>query len=89
MGPANQTNVNEATWLPFQHGLANDGKRAKARESMKETRTKKITEAELQAAMRRFVEAGGMIKKLPDQKSIASQAVGVRWNNSDIGGEPN
>jgi hypothetical protein len=49
----------------------------------------KVSEAELQAAIRKFVAAGGMIRKLPDQKTTASQMVGVRWNNYEIGGEPN
>ena len=54
---------------------------------MKENR--KVSEAELQAAIRKFVDAGGMIKKLPDQKTSASQMVGMRWNNYEMGGEPN
>ena len=49
----------------------------------------KVSEAELQAAIRKFVASGGMIKKLPDQKTSASQMVGVRWNNYEMGGEPN
>ena len=55
---------------------------------MKESRARKVTAAELQAAMRRFVAAGGMIKKLPDQKGHASHVVGMRWNSSEFSGEP-
>ena len=49
----------------------------------------KITEAELQSAMRKFMAAGGMIRKLPDQVSPTGQMVGTRWNNSAMESEPN
>ena len=49
----------------------------------------KVSEAELEAAMRKFEAAGGMIKKLPDQKAPCTQVVGRRWNNSAMEGEPN
>jgi len=50
---------------------------------------RKISEDELQAAMRKFVAAGGLIRKLPDQKIPPSQMVGRRWNNTAMGDEPN
>lgn len=46
-----------------------------------------VSEAELQSAIRRFVEAGGMIRKLPDQKSNGSRMVGRRHNASEMAGE--
>ena len=55
---------------------------------MKDRRDKKITEAELQAAMRKFVARGGIIRKLPDQKIVATHMVGVHWDNSDLSREP-
>ena len=49
----------------------------------------KIGVAELQAAIHKFEAAGGMIRKLPDQKSPSTQVVGRRWSNSAMEGEPN
>ena len=48
---------------------------------------KKISEEELNSAIRKFLQEGGIIQKLPDQKNVNSQAVGMRWNNSELGGE--
>jgi hypothetical protein len=62
---------------------------ASARDDQGPMKDQKISEAELQAAMRKFVAAGGMIRKLPDQKSPTSQVVGMRWNNFALVGEPN
>lgn len=41
--------------------------------------TKTVTHEQLQAAIRRFQENGGIIKKLPDQKSYTHQMVGMKW----------
>jgi hypothetical protein len=48
---------------------------------------KKITDEELQAAIQKFVKAGGIIRKLPDQRTSSSQMVGMKWNNAEIGGD--
>lgn len=47
----------------------------------------KVSEAELHSAIRKFLDAGGMIRKLPDQKTSPSQMVGKRWNATEMGGE--
>lgn len=47
-----------------------------------------ISAADLQAAVHKFVDAGGIIKKLPEEKTAPSQMVGKRWNTSEIGSEP-
>ena len=44
---------------------------------MKE-RKKRISHEQLAAAIRKFEANGGMIKKLPDQKSYDNQGIGVR-----------
>lgn len=41
--------------------------------------TKTVTHEQLQAAIRKFQENGGIIKKLPDQKSYTHQMVGTKW----------
>jgi len=73
----------------LQHGAAIEGKHADGvTERMKAANTRKVSEAELKAAMRRFIAAGGMIKKLPDQKGSASHVVGRRWASMEISSEP-
>jgi hypothetical protein len=47
--------------------------------NMKESKT--ISQKDLQAAIRKFKENGGIIQKLPDQKSYTNQGVGVKWAN--------
>lgn len=44
---------------------------------------------DVQAAIRKFIAAGGLITKLPDEKTSASRMVGRRWNTSEIAGENN
>lgn len=46
---------------------------------MKESKT--ISHEELQAAIRKFKENGGIIEKLPDQKSYSHQGVSVKYSN--------
>jgi len=43
-----------------------------------------ISHQELQRAIQRFLKEGGMIQKLPDQKSVAHSHVGHRWGNSEM-----
>jgi hypothetical protein len=38
-----------------------------------------LTHEQLQAAIRKFQEQGGIIKKLPDQKTYTHQMVGMKW----------
>lgn len=42
---------------------------------------KTISHEELQAAIRKFQQSGGIIQKLPDQKSYSHQGVGVKFAN--------
>ena len=42
-----------------------------------------ISHEELQAAIRKFQKTGGIIQKLPDQKSYTHQGVGVKWANAE------
>ncbi len=46
-----------------------------------------ITEAELKAAIRKFLQSGGIIQKLPDQRPASDRMVGRKWNNSEMAGE--
>jgi len=43
--------------------------------------TKKISNEELQAAIRKFQQNGGIIQKLPDQKGYSHQGVAVKFAN--------
>ena len=55
---------------------------------MKNKREKtKISSEELNRAVRKFVRDGGIIEKLPDQKSVGSKQVGGKWANTELGGE--
>ena len=53
---------------------------------MKESK-QQVTEAELQSAIRKFLDKGGMIHKLPDQKSGTARMVGRKWDSTEVGGE--
>jgi hypothetical protein len=57
------------------------GRKARLNES-------KVPQAELQAAVRKFIASGGIIKKLPDEKTASAQVVGVRWSSTEMAGEP-
>jgi len=48
---------------------------------------KQISEKELGKAIQKFLEQGGMIKKLPDQKEYTSRPVGMKYGASGISGE--
>ena len=60
------------------------GKAIKTEEGMKKI---KISVEELQSAIQKFLKEGGIIQKLPEQKSRSLRMVGGKWNNSEIGGE--
>lgn len=55
---------------------------------MKNKREKtEISAEELNRAVRKFVRDGGIIQKLPDQKSAGPKQVGGKWANTELGGE--
>jgi hypothetical protein len=41
----------------------------------------------LSQAIKKFLKSGGMIHKLPDQKTATPRVVGMKWNSSEVGGE--
>ena len=43
-----------------------------------------ITEQELGKAIQKFLEQGGMIKKLPEQKAYTSRQVGLKYGAGDM-----
>ena len=45
-----------------------------------------VTADELKLAVRNFVKDGGIIQKLPDQKSASHKQVGGKWANTELGG---
>lgn len=46
-----------------------------------------ITEEEVQAAIKKFLQSGGIINKLPDQKTVSARLVGKRWGSTEMGGD--
>jgi hypothetical protein len=52
---------------------------------MKMKEKKQITHDQLEAAIRKFQNNGGMIRKLPDQKSFSSKLVGVKAGDTGVG----
>ncbi len=48
---------------------------------------KKISEEELKRAVGKFIRDGGIIEKLPDQKSVTHKQVGSKWASTELGGE--
>ncbi len=49
----------------------------------KSKNVKTITQEELQLALRAFEKRGGIIRKLPDQKTLGQQAVSMKWGNGE------
>ncbi|NIP73151.1 MAG: hypothetical protein GWO16_09055 [Gammaproteobacteria bacterium] len=56
---------------------------------MKKGKQIRITDDEVQSAIRRFVQDGGIIRKLPAQKAVGARQIGKRWNTSEISGDLN
>lgn len=48
---------------------------------------KTITEEELNAAISHFLKNGGMIDKLPDEKTAGRMKVGHKYQATELGGE--
>jgi len=44
---------------------------------------KEISQEELQIAIRKFQKTGGIIQKLPAQKSVGQQAVSMKWGHAE------
>ncbi len=69
------------------------GKRVPGRKSMKKKmkvpggKRPPVTEEELQNAINKFLKSGGVIQKLPDEKSVSGQKVGAKWGHADFGNE--
>lgn len=49
--------------------------------------SREITEEEMQAAIRKFLKSGGMIRKLPDQKSVGNRMVGMKRSHAEMEGD--
>ena len=43
-----------------------------------------VTEQELNKAIQKFLEHGGIIQKLPEQKTYSSRQVGVKYGAADL-----
>ena len=50
-------------------------------------KNKTIKDEELRAAIKKFLMKGGVIDKLPDQKSNQGKMVGKKWDSSELGGD--
>ncbi len=46
----------------------------------------KISQEDLTRAVSKFIKEGGIIKKLPDQKTLVQNRVGGKWCSTEIGG---
>jgi len=53
----------------------------------KMNKKKNITEKDLQAAIVHFLGKGGIIHKLPDQKTAGNHRVGHKYQSTELGGE--
>jgi hypothetical protein len=51
--------------------------------NIKSNKAKPITQEELQIAIRTFEKKGGIILKLPDQKTLGQQAVSMKWGHTE------
>ena len=43
-----------------------------------------VTEQELNKAIQKFLEQGGIIQKLPEQKAYSSRQVGLKYGAADL-----
>ncbi|NIR98293.1 MAG: hypothetical protein GWO03_09700 [Gammaproteobacteria bacterium] len=71
-------------WQPTAHCAAHPSDIG-----MKKGKQIRITDDEVQSAIRRFVQDGGIIRKLPAQKAVGARQIGKRWNTSEISGDLN
>ena len=69
----------------WQAGYIKD--RMKEKRIAKELKEPPITEEELKMAIRKFVKSGGIIRKLPAQKSGKSRMVGKKWGYTEMGND--
>lgn len=56
---------------------------------MKQRKEEKVSSTDVQSAIRKFIEAGGIITKLPEEKAAGGRMVGRKWNTSELAGESN
>ena len=61
----------------------------KGRPRMKQRKEGKVSSTDVQAAIRKFMEEGGIITKLPEEKAAEGRMVGRKWNTSEMAGESN
>ncbi|MCZ6748300.1 MAG: hypothetical protein O7D96_03330 [SAR324 cluster bacterium] len=43
-----------------------------------------IGQAELRRAIAKYLQSGGEIHKLPEQKAVSTAVVGRKWSNTEI-----
>ncbi|MEE8396678.1 MAG: hypothetical protein V3S29_11530 [bacterium] len=53
---------------------------------MKEKKSS-ISHEELQRAVSKFINEGGIITKLPDQKALGQHRVGGKWATTEMSGD--
>ena len=46
-----------------------------------------ISHEGLKRAVQKFIKAGGIIQKLPDQKNVEQKLVGGKWRSTEMGGD--
>ena len=49
---------------------------------MKKSQKKPISDVELKNAIMKFIDGGGIIQQLPEQKTIKSSSVGSKYGSS-------
>jgi hypothetical protein len=52
---------------------------------MKQSQKKPISDADLQKAIKKFIDGGGIIQVLPEQKTVRSTAVGHKHGSGEFG----
>ncbi len=46
---------------------------------------RKISHEALQEAIQKYIKKGGLIEKLPEQKTVQASRVGGKWSNTELG----
>jgi len=69
----------------WQAGYIKD--RMKEKRIGKNLKESSVTEEELKMAIRKFVKSGGIIRKLPAQKTGTSRMVGKKWGHTEMGSD--
>lgn len=75
------------SWVHGDWQAGFDKESMNSKQRIKNDKNVAITEEVLNKAIQKFQKAGGIIRKLPDQKTGSNRMVGKKWANTEMGGD--